>query len=236
MEMDKEKIISIRKVLAVLILSFAFSMQANAMLYMMFIKRHKEKQLRLDSIDAEQGNVSKQLSCAVSYCKKRKYSTARYFLEKAMTAGSDTAYCYLAEMDYFKLGVNTPDDGIYAVWYIRVAASKGCQLSNWLQGVIAYDSEKYSEAVDFFRKVPDNCIYTRLTKYYLAKCYYYGRGVPKDVEMADTLLKESVCEGDFWCHRNYPRYDEETKSSRLVRLLLDINQAPTEHAPTFGLG
>ena len=221
----------VRKMVTVLFLSFAFSTYANAgFLLEAFGNLKARKQLRLDSIEAEQGNVSKQLSCAVSYCKLRKYSTARHFLEKAIKADSDTAFCYLAEMDYFKLGIDTPDDGIYALWYIRVAASKGCQLSNWLQGVIAYDSEKYSEAIDFFRKVPDYCIYTRLTKYYLAKCYYYGRGVPRDVEMADTLLKESVCDGVFWWGPNYPRHDEEGKSFRLL-LLLGKNQAPT-----FGLG
>ena len=221
----------VRKMVAVLFLSFAFSTYANAgFLLGAFGNLKAKKQLRLDSIDAEQDNVSKQLSCAVSYCKLRKYSTARYFLEKAIKENSDTAYCYLAEMDYFKLGVNTPDDGIHALWYIRVAASKGCQLSNWLQGVIAYDSEKYSEAIDFFRKVPDYCIYTRLTKYYLAKCYYYGRGVPVNIKKADSLLEESVCDGTFWWHANYPRNEEEGKSFRLL-LLLKMNQAPT-----FGLG
>lgn len=220
----------VRKMLIVLLLSFAFSTYANAgFLLKAFGNLKAQKQLRLDSIDAEQGNVSKQLSCAVSYCKLKKYSTARYFLKKAIKENSDTAYCYLAEMDYFKLGIDTPDDGIHALWYIRVAASKECQLSNWLQGVIAYDLGKFSEAVDFFRKVPDNSIYTRLTKYYLAKCYYNGRGVPIDVEMADTLLKESVCDGDFWWEPNYPRHDEEEKSCRLLRLL-EKNQAQT-----FGL-
>lgn len=220
----------VRKMVAVLFLSFAFSTYANAgFLLKAFGNLKAQKQLRLDSIDAEQGNVSKQLSCAVSYCKLKKYSTARYFLKKAIKENSDTAYCYLAEMDYFKLGIDTPDDGIHALWYIRVAASKECQLSNWLQGVIAYDSGKFSEAVDFFRKVPDNSIYTRLTKYYLTKCYYNGRGVPIDVEMADTLLKESVCDGDFWWEPNYPRHDEEEKSCRLLRLL-EKNQAQT-----FGL-
>lgn len=222
----------VRKMVTVLFLSFAFSTYANAgFLLEAFGNLKARKQLRLDSIEAEQGNVSKQLSCAVSYCKLRKYSTARHFLEKAIKADSDTAFCYLAEMDYFKLGVNTPDDGINALWYIRVAASKGCQLSNWLQGVIAYDSEKYSEAIDFFRKVPDNCIYTRLTKYYFAKCYYYGRGVPVNIEKADSLLEESVCDGIFWWFANYPRYEEEEKSYRLLRLLKNMNQAPT-----FGLG
>lgn len=220
----------VRKILIALFLSFTFSTYANAsFLIGLYANLKARKQLRLDSIEAEQGNVSKQLFCAVSYCKLKKYSTARYFLKKAIKENSDTAYCYLAEMDYFKLGIDTPDDGIHALWYIRVAASKECQLSNWLQGVIAYDSGKFSEAVDFFRKVPDNSIYTRLTKYYLAKCYYNGRGVPIDVEMADTLLKESVCDGVFWWEPNYPRHDEERKSCRLLRLL-EKNQAQT-----FGL-
>ena len=115
----------VRKMVTVLFLSFAFSTYANAgFLLEAFGNLKARKQLRLDSIEAEQGNVSKQLSCAVSYCKLRKYSTARHFLEKAIKADSDTAFCYLAEMDYFKLGIDTPDDGIYALWYIRVAASK----------------------------------------------------------------------------------------------------------------
>ena len=57
--------------------------------------------------------------------------------------------------------------------------------------------DSYEKAVSFFSKAKadNDASLSGAAAFFLSKCYRFGRGVPKDVAKADTLLKEATEKG-----------------------------------------
>lgn len=189
----------------------------------LLIRQRYLSELKKDSILAENGNVSKMLRCGIAYCRLKKYQTARMFFEKAVRQKSDSAYCYLAELDYFGVGIETPNYN-KAYNLIKKAKQSGVPLADFLLGVMYYDGivvrRNYKKAFEKFNAVSEKSIYAKLAKYYLFKCYEYGRGTLVNHVLANKLLKEAEYQ-DFLLHG--PRHEEEKKAGRLLNLLLDVD-------------
>lgn len=209
----------------ILILGLIFITQyANASLLLamyqkMRLIREQENILKADSLTAENGNVSMQLTCALRYWGKGDYSTARHFLDKAVREKNDTAMVYLAEMDYYGYGLSGPDTES-ALKYANKALSLGNKLSYFIIGKSLYDNQDYVKAFKCFMSVPDESPNMRLSNYYIAKCYRYGRGVQRDVKKSDIYFhKANMSRTPYWWEKYYDRTKELSHISKIADVL-----------------
>lgn len=181
--------------------------------------KEQENILKADSLMAENGNVNMQLTCALRYWGKGDYSTARHFLDKAVREKNDTAMVYLAEMDYYGYGLSRPDTES-ALKYANKALGLGNKLSYFIIGKSLYDKQDYVKAFKYFMSVPDESPNIRLSNYYIAKCYRYGRGVERDIKKSDIYFhKAYMSRIPYWWEKYYDRTKELNHISIIAEVL-----------------
>ena len=181
--------------------------------------KEQENILKADSLMAENGNVNMQLTCALRYWGKGDYSTARHFLDKAVREKNDTAMVYLAEMDYYGYGLSGPDTES-ALKYANKALGLGNKLSYFIIGKSLYDKQDYVKAFKYFMSVPDESPNIRLSNYYIAKCYRYGRGVERDIKKSDIYFhKAYMSRIPYWWEKYYDRTKELNHISKIAEVL-----------------
>lgn len=209
----------------ILILGLIFIIQhANAgfllgMYQKMRLTREQENILKADSLTAENGNVNMQLTCALRYWGKGDYSTARHFLDKAVREKNDTAMVYLAEMDYYGYGLSGPDTES-ALKYANTALGLGNKLSYFIIGKSLYDKQDYVNAFKCFMSVPDESPNMRLSNYYIAKCYRYGRGVQRDIKKSDIYFhRVNMSRRPYWWEKYYDRTKELSHITKIAEVL-----------------
>ena len=208
----------------ILILGLIFLVQhANAALLLaMYQKMALIRQyniLKADSITAESGDVSMQLSCALRYWGKGDYSIARHFLSKAVKEKNDTAMVYLAEMDYYGYGLLEPDTDS-ALKYANQALRFGNKLSYFIIGKSLYDKQDYAKAFKCFMSVPDESPNLRLNNYYIAKCYRHGRGVQRDMKKFVHYLGKAMMDRAVgWWEVHFNRIEEARHINEIGRIL-----------------
>ena len=208
-----------KRIIIIIGLIVLFQNANAALLLAMYQKMRimRERTLSIDSLNAEEGSVHMQLSCALRYWSRGKYDVARHFLNKAVEGENDTAMVYLAEMDYYGYGLEQPNTGS-ALKFAKKALRKGNKLSYFIIGKNYYDNMDYHNAYKCFINVPDDSHNIQVTYYYLAKCHRYGRGVQIDVQKSLDYLKKAALSRNWW-DKQFLRTDDTKDLERIIELL-----------------
>ncbi len=216
-----------KRVLLIIIAVVLYQNIDAALLLAMFQKmkyiKEKEEKLSADSLRAEKGDVVCQLSCARRYWAKEQYPVARKFLKKAIKQKNDTAMVYLAEMDYYGYGIPQAD-AVAAKKNALRALKYGNKESYFILGKMYYDGlvveRDYEKALWFFSNTPQTSKNIKLSRYYIAKCYRYGRGVKvPNLRLSNEYLNESKCERYQWWDENIQCIEECYISEKILDVM-----------------
>jgi tetratricopeptide (TPR) repeat protein len=96
----------------------------------------------------------------------------------------ELAYCYFNNRQFDKaepllMSIKEIRDGKY---YIA---------GNYYYGLLAYNDNKYKEALKSFEKIKDAKDYRNVVPYYIAEIYYFMGNKAKALQLADTIIKGS---------------------------------------------
>ena len=94
----------------------------------------------------------------------------------------ELAYCYFNNREF-----NKAEPLLSAI--IEIKDSKYYIAANYYRGLIAYNENKYKEALKSFDRVRDTKEYQGVVPYYIAEIYYFMGEREKALKQADTLIK-----------------------------------------------
>lgn len=167
---------------------------------------------------AEKGLAAGDLLCALesaSYGDEPESVYAKTFdAILALAEGGDVIAMYELACIYAYRWERVQDNAKAEYWY-KSAIDSGFWAAHLGLGKLYYDEKKYDEAFEKFNTVKNfTC---EQADNYLADCYYYGRGVKKDIAAAKKLYAEAVSKNIAGAHKKlgYIKMNEALNSRGL---------------------
>ena len=148
---------------------------------------------------AEQGYADAQYNLGIMYHNgegvSQDYSTAIKWYTTAANNNNSDAMLKLGD-EYFKGKHVAQDYSLAKQWYIKYINSENNPLSSTKKnlGDICYDEANYSEALKWYLQYDSDIdgIYQSYILNRIADCYFEGKGVKQDYELAEKWYKKTM--------------------------------------------